>query len=212
MQDIPVFTTEYGVASLFLREIPYRGKAYIQLQSSLQPEKLLEECVAFCRACGAERIDASGHGYLERYPLVSALYTMQCSTDRLGKTDAALFPVTEKTLSRWLDVYNERMAEVPNASYMDSRDGQEMLSRGDGYFVHRDGKLLGIGRASGGTVDAVISVVPGMGETVMRALVSLLTEDTVRLLVASANTRAVRLYERMGFVKVQEVGRWYQIL
>lgn len=211
MRDIPVFTTEYGVASLFLREIPYRGKAYIKLQSSLEPEKLLEECVAFCRACGAERIDASGHVYLESYPLVTALITMQCGMDRLGKTDAALFPVTDKTLGRWLEIYNERMADIPNASYMDSRDGREMLKKGDGYFVQRDGKLLGIGRASGGTVDAVISMVPGMGETVMQALVSLLTEDTVRLLVASENHRAVRLYERMGFVKTAEIARWYRV-
>lgn len=212
MRDIPVFTTQYGVASLFLREIPYRGRAYIKLQSSQEPEKLLEECAAFCRACGAERIEASGHAFLERYPLVTALFLMRCGVDRLGKTDAALFPVTEKTLGRWLEIYNERMAEVPNASYMDSADGREMLKKGDGYFIHRDGKLLGIGRASGDTVDAVISVVPGMGETVMLALVSLLTEDTVRLLVASENTRALRLYERMGFVKAQEISRWYRIL
>ena len=43
MKDIPVFDTPYGVASLFLREIPYRGRAYIKIQSALEPEKLLEE-------------------------------------------------------------------------------------------------------------------------------------------------------------------------
>ena len=56
MRDIPVFTTEYGVASLVLREIPYRQEAYISIQSSLQPEELLAECVSFCRACGAEKV------------------------------------------------------------------------------------------------------------------------------------------------------------
>ena len=50
MRDIPVFTTQYGVASLVLREIPYRQEAYISIQSSLQPEQLLEECIGFCRA------------------------------------------------------------------------------------------------------------------------------------------------------------------
>jgi hypothetical protein len=60
MQDFPMFTTEYGVASLFLREIPYRGRAHIKIQSSQDPEKLLEECVSFCRVCGAEWIDAAG--------------------------------------------------------------------------------------------------------------------------------------------------------
>lgn len=211
MRDIPVFTTEYGVASLFLREIPYRGRAHIKIQSSLDPEKLLEECVGFCRACGADWIDAAGHAYLEHYPMITALNTMQCSIDRFPETDACLFPVTEETVQRWLDTYNERMADIPNAAFMDSSDGREMLKKGDGYFIHRDGKLLGIGRASGGFLDTVISVVPGMGETVVLALVSLLTEDTVKLLVASENHRAVRLYERMGFVKVQEVSRWYRV-
>ena len=42
MKDFPVFTTEYGVASLILKEIPYQGTAYITLQDSLEPEKLLE--------------------------------------------------------------------------------------------------------------------------------------------------------------------------
>ena len=61
-------------------------------------------------------------------------------------------------------------------------------------------------------MDIVISVVPGMGETVMRALCSVLTGDTVRVVVAGANTRAVRLYERMGFLKVDVISAWYRVL
>ncbi|MBE6959530.1 MAG: hypothetical protein E7448_02255 [Ruminococcaceae bacterium] len=212
MKDIPVFTTEFGVASLFLREIPYRQRAHIKIQSSLEPEKLLEECVGFCRACGAQWIDAAGHEYLEKYPLITALYAMQCDKEALGETDACVFPVTEETVLKWLEIYNERMADVPNAAYMDSKDGKELLKTGDGYFVHRDGRLLGIGKAAGDFIDTVISVEPGMGETVVKALCSILTQDTVRLMVAGANIRAVRLYERMGFVKTKELSRWYRVL
>jgi GNAT superfamily N-acetyltransferase len=212
MKDIPVFTTEHGAASLFLREIPYRKRAHIKLQSTQEPEKLLEECVSFCRACGAEWIDAAGNPYLEKYPLITALISMTRDRESMPQTDACLFPVTEKTVQQWLDIYNERMADVPNAAYMDGTDGRELLKTGDGYFVHRDGKLLGIGKASGDFIDAVISVVPGMGETVVRALASVLTGDTVRLMVAGANTRAVRLYERMGFIPVKELSRWYRVL
>ena len=212
MKDIPVFTTEHGAASLFLREIPYRKRAHIKLQDSQEPEKLLDECVAFCRACGAEWIDAAGHDYLEKYPLITALVSMTRDRESLPQTDACLFPVTEKTVQQWLDIYNERMADVPNAAFMDSADGRELLKTGDGYFVHRDGMLLGIGKASGDFIDAVISVVPGMGETVVLALASVLSGDTVRLMVASANTRAVRLYERMGFIAVKELSRWYRVL
>ncbi len=212
MQNMPVFTTEYGVASLFLREIPYRGRAHIKIQSSLEPDKLLQECISFCKLCGATWIDAAGHEILEKYPLITALVAMRCDRAQIPQTDACLFPVTEQTVQAWLDICNERMANVPNAAFMDSRDGKELLKNGDGYFIHRDGKLLGIGQAQGDVIDTVIAVQPGAGETVVRALSSALTGDTVHLKVASANLRAVGLYERMGFVKTKELSRWYRVL
>lgn len=212
MNNIPVFDTEFGVASLFLREIPYRKRAHIKIQSSLEPEKLLAECVAFCRMCGAEWIDAAGHEYLQTYPLITALYAMQISREAVPDTDACLFPVTEETVAKWLDIYNDRMADVPNAAYMDTSDGRDLLKSGDGYFVHRNGELLGIGKAAGDFIDTVISVKPGEGETVVRALCGLLSGETVRLMVAGANEKAVLLYERMGFVKTRELVRWYRVL
>ncbi len=212
MKNIPVFNTQYGVASLTLREIPYRRRAYIKLLSSLSPAELTEECIGFCRACGAEWIAASGDTYLEKYPKITAIVAMQRSLAGLPRADACLFPVTEDTVQQWLDIYNARMADVPNAAYFDSQAGKELLSAGDGYFVHGDGKLLGIGKAAGDTVDAVIAVTPGSGETVMQALCELLTGETVKLQVADNNFRAVKLYERMGFVTTGEVSSWHRVL
>lgn len=212
MRDIPMFTSEYGVASLFLKEIPYRGRAHIKIQSSLEPEKLLEECVSFCRMCGAHWIDAAGHEYLERYPLITSLSLMTRPLEGLANTDVCLFPMTEATMQQWLNIYNERMADIPNAAFMDSKDGKELLQKGSAYFAHKDGALLGIGVAAGDFIDTVISVKPGAGETVVRALASILTDDTVRLMVADANTRAARLYARLGFVRVKELSRWYRVL
>lgn len=212
MQDLPMFTTQYGIASLFLREIPYRGRAHIKIQSSQEPEKLLEECIAFCRMCGAQWCDAAGHEYLESYPLITAIWAMQCHRASVGETDACLFPVTEQTVGKWLEIYNERMADVPNAAYMDSRDGKQLLKSGDGYFIHRDGRLLGIGKAKDDFIDTVIAVQPGAGETVVRALCSAMNCETVRLWVASANARALRLYERMGFTVTKELSRWHRVL
>ena len=212
MRDIPMFTTEYGVASLFLKEIPYRGRAHIKIQSSLEPDKLLEECISFCRACGAEWIDAAGHAYLEKYPLITSLSLMTRPMEGLADMDACLFPMTEETMQKWLDIYNDRMAHIPNAAFMDSKDGKELLQKGSAYFVHRDGELLGIGVAVGDFIDTVIALKPGAGETVVRALATVLTEDTVRLMVADVNSRAVKLYERLGFVRVKELSRWYLVL
>ena len=78
MRDIPVFTTEYGVASLTLQDIPYRGTAYIKIQSTAQPKEFLDECVDFCIAAGAERVYAAGHDFLAAYPLHTALWQMSC--------------------------------------------------------------------------------------------------------------------------------------
>lgn len=212
MQDIPMFTTEFGVASLFLQEIPYRKRAHIKLQATQDPAQLLQECVSFCRVCGAEWIDAAGHPWLECYPKITTLVEMCCRKDALPQTDVCLFPVTEKTLQQWLDIYNEKMQNIPNAAYMDSRAGKQMLQKGDGYFVHRNGNLLGIGKASVDFIDAVIATEPGAGETVVRALASVLSEDVIRLWVADTNARAVRLYERLGFVAVKQLSTWYRVL
>ena len=78
--------------------------------------------------------------------------------------------------------------------------------------IHLALVLLGIGKAAGDTIDAVVSCQRGMGAAVVRALASALTEDMVRLTVADQNTRAVRLYERLGFVPVEELSRWYRVL
>ena len=70
LKDIPMFDTQTGVSSLILKEIPYKQVAYVKVQS-VQPDGLgahLQECVSFCRMCGAERVLASGHEGLDQWP------------------------------------------------------------------------------------------------------------------------------------------------
>lgn len=212
MQDIPIFTTQYGAASLILKQVPYRGTAYIMFQDSLDPEELLKECISFCQAAGAEQVYASGHSFLERYPIHTTVLRMTCSKDSLPDTDAALFPVQEQTLEQWRTLYNRKMDGVDNSAYLTVADAKQMLSRGDGYFVHREGTLLGIGIAGGETVDAVISAVPGAGRDVLLALSHAVFSEAVSVEVASTNERAIRLYRSLGFVPIAELSRWYKII
>lgn len=211
MQNIPVFTTEYGIASLILESIPARQEAFIQILSSLEPEKLLEECKDFCIACGAKRIYAAGHACLEKFPFYISILQMNSSRTSVGETDAALFPVQEKTAKQWRNIYNEKMVAVPKAAFITEMGMKKVLKEGNAYFVHKDGTLLGIGVASGGRIDAVASVVSGMGADVLRALCHALSEDVVTIEVASTNERAVKLYQRLGFIPVKEKSHWYQI-
>lgn len=211
MRDFPVFATENGIGSLVLKEIPYRAIAYIKIQDASRPEAFLEECVDFCRMAGAEHIYATGHSVLERYPLHTAIWKMRCHRESLPQTDASLFPVTERTVDRWQEIYNQKMRSVPNSAYMTRQDMKQLLDRGDGYFVHKDGQLLGLGKASGDRIDAVISMQKGAGAEVLAALSHALTTEIVTLEVASTNEKAISLYTRLGFLKTEELSRWYCI-
>lgn len=212
MRDFPVFATENGVGSLILKEIPYCGIAYIRIRDASVPKLFLEECVDFCRVAGAARIYAMGHEILEGFPLHTAIWKMTCYRDSLPQTDAALFPVTEKTADYWQEVYNQKMKAVHNSTYMTRQDIRNMLNTGDGYFVHKNAELLGLGKASGSRIEAVISLKPGAGTQVVAALNHALTGQTVTLEVASANEKAVRLYEGLGFLKTEELAKWYHVL
>lgn len=213
MKDFPLFTTEYGVSSLFLREIPYRGEAYIVLQD-VQPEGFeehLKECVSFCRMVGAERIYASGHEKLETYPLHAALYEMRGTAWVDPEKLENLFPVTEQTVGRFRSIMNERLRDVDNAATLTSADEKRILESGGAYFVHHQGELLGVGWLEDTKLLLVASVKPGTGEQVMHTLMSLVEGADMTLEVASTNSRAIRLYEKLGFLKTGERIRWYTI-
>lgn len=211
MKDFPMFTTEYGVASLLMKEIPYKETAYIIIQSSQQPEELLAECISFCRICGAEKIYAAGHAYLERYPLHSIIYEMQGEAQPDESKVAHLWPVTKETVGQWREICNRRMHPIDNSATLESWDEKEIVEKGDAYFVHRDGALLGIGWIRDGELQEIASVVPGSGEAVLHTLMSILPGQVLKLQVVSTNFRAISLYERSGFIKTAEESRWYQV-
>lgn len=211
MRNIPVFTTQYGVASLILESVAARKEAFIRIHSSLEPEKLIEECVTFCKVCGAEQVYATGHEILEKYPLHTAIWQMNADRAAIGETDALLFPLQEQTVQKWRCIYNDAMATVDNAAWMSEIGMKKLMQEGSAYFVHRDGQLLGIGKASGDRIDAVVSVQRGMGADVVRALSHALSEERITIEVASTNSRAIALYERLGFIRTKELSKWYRI-
>lgn len=211
MKNIPVYATEFGVGSLILKDVPYTQTAYVRIESASSPKEFLEECISFCRVVGAEKIFATGHEVLEDYPLHTTICRMRCDCSVIPTSDANVFPVTEKTLNRWLEIYRGKMRNVANAAYMTDADGREMLKRGDGYFIHRDGELIGIGIANSNVIDLVASVTPGGGKEIVSALSHALCDEEVTLDVASTNEKAIRLYESLGFIKTQELSNWYKI-
>lgn len=212
MRDFPIFTTEYGVSSLILKEIPYKKEAYIRIRDVQEGffREHLDECASFCRMAGADRVLATGHEKLEGDPLYAAIYEMRGTAWVDREKLAHLFPVTEQTVGRWRSICNERMRHVPCAATQTSKEEADIL-KGDAYFVHRDGDLLGIGWLREGELLAVAAGKPGAGETVMHTLMSTIEGSTMTLEVASTNEKAIRLYEKLGFLKTAVKTRWYQL-
>ena len=214
MKDFPVFTTDWGVSSLILREIPYRAEAYIHIQD-VQPEGLeehLKECAAFCRMAGADRVYATGTQLLEAYPEYMSVYEMRGMAWVDPEKMVNLFPVTEQTVGRWRSLMNERLRSVDNAATLTAFDEKKILQSGGAYYIHRSGELLGLGWMEDTKLLLVAAVKPGAGETVMHSLMSLVEGADMTIEVASTNDRAIRLYEKLGFMKIREVVKWYKIV
>lgn len=212
MRDFPIFTTETGVSSLTLREIPYKKAAYICIRDVQEGglEAHISECAAFCKMAGAERVYACAEIPMDAYPYYMSLLRMTGPGGAEGEQIAQLFPVTEKTAGQWREIYNKRMAGVDNAATITARE-EKTLTEGGAYFVHREGQLLGIGWLRDNTLAAVASAVPGAGETVMKTLLSLMPGEQICIEVASTNKKAIALYERLGFIAVEELARWYDV-
>lgn len=209
MKDIGIFPTEYGVASLILREIPYRQEAYIRVQSVQEGELplLLEECAGFCRACGAEKILWTGVE-ADAEPAMRIL-----KMQGVAKVDRDLvehlFPVTEQTASHWRQIYNDKMRSVPQARTLSFTDEKELQETGGAYFVHHNGELLGIGWLEDTHLLAIASCKPGAGERVAHTLMSLIEGADMTLEVADRNQKALGLYRKLGFVTTGIVSKWY---
>lgn len=211
MKDFPVFTTEFGIASLILKEVPYRKEAYIIIQSSLQPEELLRECISFCRMVGAEKIFARGHDSLERYPLYSVIYEMRGTAHVDDLLTCNLWPVTNENIASWRQLLNGRMVDVDHANTLVLADEKEIMKLGGAYFVHDNGKLLGAGWIVNNELRLLAACEKGAGERVLHTLLSTVPDQPIKIQVVSTNERAIRLYERMGFVKSNELHRWYSV-
>ena len=212
MQDIPFFNTGNGIASLRLKEIPFFQTAYITVQSAVDEEKLLQECIGLCRAAGADRIYATGLSQAVKHSGQIDVIRMSRSADIQIENDAMLFPIQEETLQLWRDIYNKKMRSVTGAAYMNNAMAKEILAGRSAYFIHRNGELIGIGSATGNEISVVASIQQGAGKAVVQALLGALSAETAFIEVASDNTKAMGLYTSLEFVATGVVRSWYKII
>lgn len=212
MKNIPVFTTSHGIATLILREIPFNARAYILPQSVFTTQqRLLYECADFCRAAGAQQVFAC----LDRAVQGAAFHCQIWELCRSGtlptaQREVSLIPLSTGNMASYLTLYNERFRNVDYAAHCDQRAATLAQTEG-GWLWQENGVTLGLGQAWNGELRAIATSRPGLGYDLALALMRTLDTDEVRLTVASTNTPALRLYERLGFEKVAVRSQWYQI-
>ena len=211
MRDIPVFTTKNGVASLFLKKIPFTKEAFVQIRDSKSCGELVKECVDVCRMAGAEKIFATGHEDLSEYPFVCDVSDYCVCKNRLPETDAIALPATLEQNDWWRKLYNEKMMPVYAAVPLSLDEVDKMIRENQAYCIYRACSVIGIGVTYDGRIQAVASIVSGEGVSVVLALAGCLDSPVISLSVASSNMKALRLYESLGFVKSELEASWHQI-
>ena len=211
MRDIPMFTTENGIASLFLKKIPFTKEAFVHVRDSQSCVELIKECVDVCRMAGAEEIYATGHTTLEQYPFVCDISSYCVLKNQLPQTDAVALTALPEHSQWWRQIYNEKMMPVIGAAPLSLTEVENMISEHKVFCIYKQCAVVGIGVAYDGQIQAIASVAPGAGRDSVLALAGCLDVQEITLSVASNNLKACRLYESLGFEKKTVEASWYQI-
>ena len=217
MKDIPIFDTDTGVSTLVLKEIPYKQVAYVTVRS-VQPDGLrahLEECVRFCRMCGAERVYASdGKNDLpgeHAYDMI--MLTVQRSNLPPVTNPVELEQVTAANGEEYLSVYNECFRDLPGAASYGKKDLGRLIDHGSGFLTRKNGVCAGVAELENDEL-AGICVLPefrGLGYDLALTALQRLEAPVVQLKTASTNEKALSLYRRLGFGNDTVISRWWLI-
>lgn len=219
MNNIPVFTSQGGTATLILREIPISGKAYVLLRTVLpgQAENLAAECASFCKMCGAEEIFASWEdGDLPFLAPAYDIYLLHVAKSALpeGKP-VQLVPMTPENDAIYQRIYNRCFYHVSHAASYDRGQIARIYREHQRAFLALDERErpYGIGELHGDEL-AAIAVLPkyrGRGMDLAVALLQLCPGEDLHVTVASDNDAAMRLYEKLGFHLFGVESKWYVV-
>ena len=122
-----------------------------------------------------------------------------------------LVPVTEETAADWAREYNARFRAVPAAASCSPAEERALAAGGEALWIWDGAERIGLGRVRGSELLAVAALLPGAGERCVRALAARCAGPEVRLTCAEENTRAMRLYDRLGFSRGAEERVWFSI-
>ena len=212
MKNIPVFTTNAGIATLILREIPHFGRAYILPQSIFSNEEaLVRECADFCRMAGAERVDVKLQSAVPGTAFSCEIWELVRHELPIPESNLQLERVRPDTAEAYRSFYNRRFRTVDNAAWCSAADAAEVAEQGGYILLERD-EVIGAGQIWEGELRAIAAGKKGLGYALACALLRQGGPGPVRLQVASSNAPALQLYERLNFEKSAVRSRWYRAL
>lgn len=217
MKDLPIFTGQYGIGSLILREIPYKQCAYVVVRSAQEGRMrdFLEECSGFCRAAGAEWVLASAPEPLSFLPHVHDMLEYACPRNQLPPPlrPVELEPLNDGNAERYREIYNDLFRAIPNAATCTPEDLWRLREKSRAHLAKVGGKAAGICQWSGSELNA-IGVLPefrGLGHRLALTAFAQMEGEVITLRVSSSNARALRLYQKLGFDRTQVLSSWYAL-
>ena len=217
MNNIPVFLSQWGTATLILREIPYKKTAYILLRTITDLDLLTQECAAFCRECGAEQcfVSAADSQVLLAGAPDYVLLRMTAEKASLPRLENPfrLEPLCPDNEDLYISLYNRCFRTVTNAATYDKRELQRVYRMGQqAYVAWLEGEPCGMGELHESEL-AAVGLLPefrGKGKYLTLALLDRCPGPEISLTVVSDNARALALYEKLGFQTESVVSKWYQ--
>lgn len=219
MNNIPVFTSQGGTATLILREIPVSKRAYILLRTVLpgMAENLVAECASFCKMCGAEEVFVSwADGDLPFLSPAYDIYLLHVSKSALpeGKL-VTLTPMTPENDAIYQRIYNRCFSHVSHAASYDRGQIARIYREHQRAFLALDegDRPYGIGELHGDEL-AAIAVLPnhrGTGTDLAISLLQLCPGEDLKVTVASDNEAAMGLYEKLGFHLAGVESKWFRV-
>ena len=219
MNNIPLFPSQGGTATLILREIPHKKTAYIILQSVVEQKlsTMIRECAAFCRGCGAEICFVSAADHDLAIPLKKSHEIRRMAADKSQlpscETPFRLVPITPDNDSIYQRIYNLCFTEVSNSLTYDRAQIKRIYDSGHRGFLAltEEDVPCGMGELHGNEL-AAVALLPqyrGRGKDLTLSLLALCEGPEITLTVSTDNTAALKVYTALGFVDSGLESAWH---
>lgn len=219
MNNIPVYFSPGGTATLILREIPHKKTAYILLRTVLPGKlpQLLDNCIAACQSFGAERCLVSAEDSSIEIPLPYAYDILRLRVQKDALPTLAepmdLVTVSPENDSIYQRIYNRCFQDVSHALTYERAQLERIYRAEHQAFLALDqnGIPCGMGELHGNEL-AAVGLLPeyrGRGKFLTLSLLAHAPGPEITLTVVSDNEKALGLYGALGFTVTGKESTWY---